>query len=161
MLEKYMFTKVNLFLEGSLDGEIKSAIKSRAILGAIALAIPLPAISTIAYVLILWNTYSKIAEISTVPFRDHLWSNISGAVVINILIGIASEFLCWLFGVGTLMVLFLGYASISISGMAYVKALKVMYKDKATQDLNWKGGAKNVKNNPTQMDNQITKFLNK
>ena len=88
MLEKYMFTKVNLFLEGSLDGEIKSAIKSRAILGAIALAIPLPAISTIAYVLILWNTYSKIAEISTVPFRDHLWSNISGAVVINILIGI-------------------------------------------------------------------------
>ena len=61
MLEKYMFTKVNLFLEGALDGEVKKAIKRRAIFGAIVLALPIPAVSTIAYVYILWNTYSKIA----------------------------------------------------------------------------------------------------
>lgn len=42
MLERYMFTKLNLFLEGALDEEIKKAVKTRAILGAIALALPSP-----------------------------------------------------------------------------------------------------------------------
>ena len=161
MLEKYMFTKLNLFLEGSLDGDIKKAIKVRAILGAIAFAIPFPAVSTIAYFIILWNTYSKIANISTVPFRDHLWRNIGGAVIINLLLSIAAELLCWVFGIGTLMVLLLGYGSISVSGMAYVKALKLMYKDKAKHDLNIRSGVNNVKNNPTQIDQSINNFINK
>ncbi len=161
MLEKYMFTKLNLFLEGALDGEIKKAIKYRAVLGAIALAVPFPVISTIAYMIILWNTYSKIADICTVPFKDNLWGNIALAVIINIALSIASEFLCWLFGVGTLMVLFLGYASITLSAMAYVKALKATYKNRATKDLNWKGGRDNVINNPDRLDNMISKYLKK
>lgn len=161
MLEKYMFTKLNLFLEGALDGEIKKAIKGRAIIGAIALALPFPALSTIAYMLILWNTYSKIANICTVPFKDNLWGNIALAVIINIAISIASEFLCWIFGVGTLMVLFLGYASITLSAMAYVKALKVTYQGRSTKDLNWKGGRDNVMKNPDMLDKTVNAFLNK
>ena len=155
-----MFTKLNLFLEGALDGEIKKAIKTRAILGAIALALPFPALSTIAYVVILWNTYSKIADICTVPFKDNLWGNIALAVIINLAISIVSEFLCFIFGIGTLMVLFLGYASITLSAMAYVKALKATYRGKATKDLDWKRGADNVKNNPDKIDETINKFLN-
>ena len=156
-----MFTKLNLFLEGALDGDIKKAIKTRAILAAIVLALPFPVFSTIAYMIILWNTYSKIAEICTVPFKDNLWKNIALAVIINIAISIASEFLCFIFGVGTIMVLFLGYASITVSAMAYVKALKTTYKGRATIDLNWQGGKENVMNNPSKLDNTIDKFLNK
>ena len=159
MLERYMFTKLNLFLEGALDEEIKKAVKTRAILGAIALALPFPVVSTIAYVLILWNTYSKIANICTVPFKDNLLGNIILAAIINIALSIASEFLCLIFGIGTLMVLFLGYASITISAMAYVKALKLAYKNKASRDLNWKAGAENVKKNPGTIDKTINKLL--
>lgn len=155
-----MFTKLNLFLDGALDEEIKKAIRTRAIFAAIALALPLPAISTLVYFLLLWNTYSKIAEICTVPFKDNLWGNIALAVIINIAVAILSEFLSWLFGVGTIMLLFLGYASITVSAMAYVKALKATYKDRATRDLNWKAGKDNVKKNPTQLDKTINNLIN-
>ena len=159
MLEKYMFTKLNLFLEGALDKEIKKAVKIRAIFGAIALALPIPVVSTIVYVIILWNTYSKIASICTVPFKDHLLGNIILAAIINVALSIASEFLAMIFGIGTLMVLFLGYASITISAMAYVKALKMAYKNRASRDLNWKAGVNNIKNNPGKIDKTINKFL--
>lgn len=159
MLEKYMFTKVNQFLNGSLDGEIKSVIKKKAIIAAIFMALPIPVVGTIGYIWCLWTTYSKVAEISTVPFKDNLWSNISGAVVINIILALVSEGLCYVFGIGTLMLLLLGYASITISGMAYVKALKIMYKDRARVDLDIQGGLKNVKENPTSLDKTF-KLLN-
>lgn len=147
-----MFTKVNLFLNGSLDGEIKSTIKKKAILGAVFMALPIPVVGIVGYMWCLWTTYSRVAEISTVPFKDNLWANISGAVVINIVLGFVSEALCYVLGFGTAVLLLLGYASISISGMAYVKALKVMYNDRAKYDLDIKGGLQNVKDNPTSLD---------
>lgn len=147
-----MFTKVNLFLNGSLDNEIKSVIKKKAVLAAIFMALPIPVVGIVGYMWCLWTTYSKTAEISTVPFKDHLWQNISGAVIINIVLGFVSEALCYVLGFGTVVLLLLGYASISISGMAYVKALKLMYKDRAKYDLDIKGGVQNVKDNPTTLD---------
>lgn len=154
-----MFTKVNLFLNGSLDDVIKSTIKKKAILGAIFMALPIPVVGIVGYMWCLWTTYSRVADISTVPFKDNLWANISGAVVINIILGFVSEALCYVLGFGTVVLLLLGYASISISGMAYVKALKVMYKDRAKYDLDIKGGLQNVKDNPTSLDKTM-KLLN-
>ncbi len=141
-------TTLDKFLEGSLDGELKSAIRTRAIIGGICMAIPLWGIETIVFVIALWGTYQKISEISTVPFKENFVKNVLGAIILNIVIafvlGLILDFLPVLGWVGSFA---LGYAQITISGMAYVKTLKAIHGNRAKTDLNIDRGIQYLKDN--------------
>jgi hypothetical protein len=77
----------------------------------------------------LWGEYGKISEISGVPFRKHAVRNIIGGFIV-------------------------GYSSLEISGMGYVKMLKRLHGKKAKADLNISGGIANLSGKNTQ---QISK----
>lgn len=140
------FTKLDQFLDGALDSELKSAIRKRSIIGGLCMAIPLWGIETIVYMAVLWGTYKEVSRISTVPFKDHLWENIGGAIVLNILIGVVSGIILDMIPVvGWVVQFVIGFASITISGMAYIKVLKALHGSKAKADLNVKQGFASMK----------------
>lgn len=159
------FSKLDLFLEGALDAELNAVIRTRAIVGGLCLVIPLWGLETIIYIIALWGTYVKIANISTVPFKDHLLQNVGGAIIVNIIISIATGLIldtlgALTFGLTFLLSFVIGFASVSISGMAYVKALKALHGSKAKADLNLKSGLASM-NNKTGFSRQTSSYINK
>ena len=155
------FSKLDLFLSGALDKELNSAIRGRAIVGGLCMAIPLWGIETIVYIIALWGMYKKVAQISTVPFKDHLLRNVGGAVIVNIIIGVVAGILLDLLPVvGWVVSFVVGFASITISGMAYVKALKALHGNKAKADLNVQRGLASMNKN-TGFSQQTSSYINK
>lgn len=156
------FTKLDQFLDGALDSELKSVIRKRAIIGGLCMAIPLWGIETIVYAIVLWGTYKEVSRISTVPFKDHLWQNIGGAVALNILIGIVSGIILDMIPVfGWIVQFVIGFASITISGMAYIKVLKALHGSKAKANLNVKQGLASMKAGGSNLSQQTSASLSK
>ena len=149
--------KIEKFMEGALDKEINSQIKSRAIIGGLCMAIPLYGLETIIYAICLWGEYGKISEISGVPFKKHAVRNIIGGFIINIIITFVLNLILDLIpglilsSIGGFVV---GYTSLELSGMGYVKMLKRLHGKKAKADLNISGGIANLSGKNTQ---QISK----
>lgn len=134
-------TSMEQFMSGALDEKVNAAIRKRAIFGAIFMAIPLWGIETIAYMIVLWGTYRKISEISGVPFRENFFKNVLAGFILNVVItftlGLLLDFIPVFGWIGSALV---GYISILLSGMGYVKALKIAHGNKAKMDLNVKKG---------------------
>lgn len=142
------FSKLDLFLEGALDKELTSAIRGRALVGGLCMAIPLWGIEIIVYAVALWGMYGKVAQISTVPFKDHFWRNVGGAIAVNLIINfIGGMVLDMLPGIGWILSFALGYASITISGMAYIEALKSLHGKKSKSRINYGRGFDSMRNN--------------
>ena len=155
------FSRLDQFLEGALDEELKATIRKRAIVGGLCMAIPLWGLETIIYIIALWGTYVRIAKISTVPFRDHLMKNIGGAVTINIIVSVITGLILdSLFGVGWVLSFFIGFASVSVSGMAYIKALKALHGQKSKTDIDIKQGFASMMNS-SDLSEQTAGYLNK
>ena len=155
------FSKLDQFLDGALDEKLKSSIRNRAIVGGVCMAIPLWGIETIVYFIVLWGMYSEVAKISTVPFKDHLLQNIGGAVVVNILVALFFGFLLDFFSVlGWIMSFVVGYASITLSGLAYIKTLKAIHGRKSHSTINFQRGYESMKKN-SGFSHQTSSFINK
>lgn len=141
---------IEKFLDGSLDDEIKAEIRKRGLIGGICMAIPLWGIETIVYAIVLWGTYSKISQISTVPFKENAVKNIVGGFIVNLivvfLLALVLDFIPVFGWVGSFAV---GYISILLSGLGYVKMLKAMHGERAKADLNVKSGIAALKNGTT------------
>ena len=156
------FTKLDQFLDGALDAELKSVIRKRSIIGGLCMAIPLWGIETIVYVVVLWGTYKEVSRISTVPFKDHLWQNIGGAIALNILVGIVSGIILDMIPVvGWIAQFVIGFASISVSGMAYIKVLKALHGSKAKADLNIKQGLASMKTGGSSLSQETYASISK
>lgn len=144
--------KIEQFVEGALDDEIKAAVRTKALIGGVCMAIPLWGLETTIYAICLWRTYKKISKISGVPFRKNFVRNIISGFIVNIII---TFILCMLLDfipvVGWIGSFAVGYASIYLSAMGYVKALKVAHGDKAKSDLNIQRGMEfaKMKSNPS------------
>lgn len=140
-------TQIERFASGALDKDIKHAIEKRALLGGVFMAVPFYGIETIAYIWVLWSTYKKISEISGVPFREHFLKNVLGGMLTNIVItlvlGIALDFIPI---VGWAASFIVGIISIYLCGVAYLKALKLMYGDKVQKDVHLRQGLEAVGN---------------
>ena len=139
--------KLEQFVSGALDGEIKSSVRGRALIGGICMAVPLWGIETIVYAICLWSTYGKIATYSGVPFKNNLVKNIIGGFIINIIMtfffGMLLDFIPVVGWVGSFAV---GYISLYTSGMGFVKMLKKLHGDKAKKDLNIQRGIEYMNN---------------
>lgn len=146
---------VERFMSGALDKEIHQAVMGRAVVGAIIMAMPLFGIETIGFAIVLWNMYSKISEISHVPFRENFKKNIAAAVVINLLVALL---LCWIPVVDEIASAFVAFLTISLSGTAYVAALKKVHGKKSTANLNIQKGIDAIKQNK-EIDGYASKAL--
>ena len=141
---------IEKFLDGSLDDEIKTEIRKRGLIGGICMAVPLWGIETLIYAIVLWGTYAKISKISTVPFKENAVKNAIGGFVVNIivvfLLALVLDFVPVAGWIGSFAV---GYVSILLSGLGYVKMLKAMHGNRAKADLNVKSGFAALKNETT------------
>lgn len=145
MFERKFLTMVDKFVDGSLDDEINAAIRKKALVGGLCLAIPVPVLGTIIYVCNLWSTYGAISEISTVPFRDHFWKNLFGAFVVNIIVTLILDTVIELLSLaGAPAAFVVGYVSIKLSAAGYVKTLKSLYGDYVRRDVNLQQGLANL-----------------
>lgn len=144
--------KIEQFVEGALDDKIKAAVRTKALIGGVCMAVPLWGLETTIYAICLWGTYKKISKISGVPFRKNFVRNIISGFIVNIII---TFILCMLLDfipvVGWIGSFAVGYASLYLSAMGYVKALKVAHGDKAKSDLNLQRGMEfaKMKSNPS------------
>lgn len=154
---------IEQFMEGALDDKIKEEIRKKGLLAGVFMAIPLWGIETIAYAFVLWSTYSKISSISGVPFRENFVKNVVVGFVTNIVItfalGCALDFIPVAGWIGSFII---GYLSIQLSGMSYVKALKLAHGEKVKMDVNFKNGVEAFKNNVaiTDTQNRLNHALN-
>ena len=141
-------TSVEQFMSGALDEKVNAEIRKRALFGALFMAIPLWGLETIAYAIVLWGTYKKISDISGVPFRKNFVKNVLSGFILNIVItfalGCVLDFIPVLGWIGSAIV---GYLSILLSGMGYVKALKIAHGNNAKLDLNFKKGVDGIRKN--------------
>lgn len=140
--------KVEKFMEGALDQEITAQIKRKAIVGGLCMAIPLYGIETIIYAACLWKEYGEISKISGVPFKDNAVRNIIGGFILNIIITFALNLIIDLIPgliISSIGCFVVGYTSLELSGMGYVKMLKKLHGRKAKAELNISGGISNLK----------------
>ena len=123
------FSKLDQFLDGSLDKELKSSLMVPALIsGVVGLLIYIAEVNTtldLIFLLILaalplWWSYIKIAKISTVPFKDNLWKNIGIGVASNIVVSIVSGILSSIIDIESLGALFW-----FIYGNRYIFAAKI------------------------------------
>lgn len=152
---------IERFVDGAFDSEIKKVVKTRALIAGAVMAIPLWGIETIVYFFCLWGTYKKICDIGHVPFRENFVKNVLSGIITNLIVT---------FGLGLLMDLIpvvgwvasfaLGYISLYLSAMGYVKVLKKFHGDKLKTDLNIQRGLANLQNNQNLKDSAFDKTVN-
>jgi len=143
-----------LFLEGSLDKQIKKAINVRCIIGGLCMAIPLWGIEETVYAFILWGTYVKISKICGVPFSKNIGKNIVAGFIVNlVVVFILNLIFDTLIGIGWIGSFIVGFLSIRISAAGYVAALKAFHGSKVKHGLNYKQGLAEMRNNKNSIDN--------
>ncbi len=141
--------KVEKFMEGALDQEITAQIKKKAVVGGLCMAIPLYGIEILIYAGCLWKEYGEISRISGVPFKDNAVRNIIGGFIINLLVTFVLNLIVDLIPgliISCIGCFIVGYSSLEISGMGYVKMLKKLHGNRAKSDLNFNNGVSNLIN---------------
>ena len=145
MFEVSSINKIQRFAEGALDKQTASAVKSRAWIGAIAMAVPLFGFEIIVYAGALWSTYSEICNISGVPFRKHFFKNVLVGLISNIFAAFVCNFLLEFIPIaGWLGAAAYGFCTIYFSGMSFIETLKKFYGKKIKIDINYSQGFKKL-----------------
>ena len=105
--------------------EIKSAVNSRAIIGAIVMAFPLFGLDTLIYALVLWNMYASVAHIAGIRFSGKLITNVLGGFIVNIICVFILNFLMdFIVFFGWIGMAIAGYCATRYSGIAYLGILE-------------------------------------
>lgn len=153
--------KIEQFVSGALDGQIKSMLTKKAVVAGACMAIPLWGIETVLYAVCLWSSYSNISTISGVPFKDHFVKNVLGGMALNIAITFGLCFLLDFIPVaGWICSFVVGFISIYLCGMGYVKTLKFIHGNKAKSDLNISRGIASLKNGDSTFKSDLSNAIN-
>lgn len=152
---------IESFVDGAFDSEIKSAVRTRAVIAGIVMAVPLWGIETIVYFFCLWGAYKKICDIGHVPFRENFIKNVLSGLITNVIVTFVLGLLMDLIPVvGWLASFALGYISLYLSAMGYVKILKKFHGNKLKTDLNIQRGLAHLQNNSNSTDSTFDKAVN-
>ena len=147
-------SKLDQFLDGALDDKIKNAISGKALVGGLCMVIPLWGIETIIYAICLWGCYTKISEISGVPFKTNIGKNIVAGFIVNLivtfLLGLVLDFIPVAGWIGSF---FVGYLSIKISAGGYVEALRQFHGNRSKSRVDYQQGFASLKNGHLNKDN--------
>ena len=152
---------IESFVDGAFDNEIKSAIRTRAVIAGIVMAVPLWGLETVIYFICLWGTYKKICDIGHVPFRENFIKNVLSGIITNVLVTFVLGLVMDLIPVvGWVASFALGYISLYLSAMGFVKVLKKFHGNKLKTDLNIQRGLAQLQNNPNLANSTFDKTVN-
>lgn len=152
---------IERFVDGALDDEIKKAIRSRALIAGIVMAVPLWGLEVIIYAICLWGAYKTIFDISHVPFRENFFKNVLSGFITNLIVTFILGLLMDLIPVvGWIASFAMGFVSLYLSAMGYVKVLKQFHGNKLRTNVNFRKGYHNMKKNTYSKDTTIDKVIN-
>lgn len=116
--------------------QIYKSIRNHAICGALAAAASvIPAIGTIAFMIVLWHAYYKMTKVSGLRFDASLLKNIGLGILINFLFSLF--FTPLVDGTALLEIGFvatLGYIQITYSCLLYLKSLSFVHNRKGNME---------------------------
>ena len=152
---------IERFVDDALDDEIKKAIRSRALIAGIVMAVPLWGLEVIIYAICLWGAYKTICDISHVPFRENFLKNVLSGFITNLIVTFILGLLMDLIPVvGWIASFAMGFVSLYLSAMGYVKVLKQFHGNKLRTNVNFRKGYNNMKKNIYSKDTTIDKVIN-
>lgn len=152
---------IERFVDGALDDEIKKTIRMRALIAGLVMAIPLWGLEIIIYGICLWGTYKAICDISHVPFRENFFKNVLSGFITNLIVTFVLGLLMDLIPVvGWIPSFAMGFVSLYLSAMGYLKVLKQFHGNKLRTNVNFRKGYNNMKKNIYSKDTTIDKVIN-
>lgn len=145
--------KMEKYLDAGFSSRAKTSVNNHAITAGIALALPLFGLDNIIYIVTLWHMYSSLCSLAGKSFYSNFWKSIISGFLVNIIV---CTFLEWVVSFiplfGFLGAFIIGYASIKLSGAAYLKVLESMHNGNVnerysfTNAMNYKQIQSNPKN---------------
>ena len=121
--------KLNNIIDRGFSDRAKSLVTNHSIIGGIALALPLFGFDNIVYLIVLWHMYYGLCDLANKSFGSNKTKSFVGAVIVNLIVATALELVCNVVPVvGSIVGGFIiVFASIKISGAAYLKALEIAH----------------------------------
>ncbi|MBD5365024.1 MAG: hypothetical protein HDR79_08790 [Bacteroides sp.] len=122
-------SKIDGYINRGFSEQAQSLVNSHAIVGAIALALPLFGLDNILYLIALWHMYVGLCDLARKSFGSNMTKSFIGAVIVNVLVASVLElaFNVIPFVGGIIGGAIVGYLSIKISGASYLKALEIAH----------------------------------
>lgn len=120
--------KVNQYIDRGFSEQARSLVNICAIIGGIALALPLLGLDNIVYAVVLWTMYARLCALAKKSFGANLTKSFIGGFVVNLIVSGALELLLSFIPVVNFIgAFFIGAISIKVSGAAYLKALEYIH----------------------------------
>ncbi|MDE7422039.1 MAG: hypothetical protein K2N35_17775 [Muribaculaceae bacterium] len=121
--------KLNNLIDRGFSDRAKSLVTNHSIIGGIALALPLMGFDNIVYLIVLWHMYYGLCELANKSFGSNKTKSFVGAIIVNLIVATVLELACNVIPVvgGIIGGFIIGFASIKISGAAYLKALEIAH----------------------------------
>lgn len=121
--------KVDGYINQGFTQQAEKLVTNHAIVGAIALALPLFGLDNIIYLIALWHMYVGLCDLARKSFGANMTKSFVGAVIVNVLVASVLELICNILPVagGIIGGAIIGYISIKISGASYLKALEIAH----------------------------------
>ena len=119
--------KIDGYINRGFTQQAQTLVNNHAIVGAIALALPLFGLDNIIYLIALWHMYVGLCNLARKSFGTNMTKSFIGAVIVNVLVASVLELACNAlpFVGGIIGGAIIGFMSIKISGAAYLKALEI------------------------------------
>lgn len=112
-----------------LSEKVQSCVKSRSLLAAIIMVIPLWGIECILYAIVLWGMYAELCKLAKVPFWSNFFTSVLGGFIVNIIVVfILNLILDFIPIVGWIGAAVVGYCITLFSGCAYLEVLASLHE---------------------------------
>lgn len=110
-----------------LSKEVAKTVKRHALVASLVMILPLFGFDSIFFMCTLWHMYAKICELVNISFWDKFLSTCFIAVIVNFAIAFFASLFLSVIPLGDSLI---AYMQIMLSGIAYLKALTTIYKNK-------------------------------
>lgn len=116
--------------EAGLSNKVSSVVKTRSIIGAVIMVIPLWGIETILYAIVLWGMYAELCRLAKVPFWSNFFTSVLGGFIVNVIVvfilNLILDFIPIAGWIGAAVV---GYCATLFSGCAYLEVLAGLHQN--------------------------------
>ena len=121
--------KLNNLIDRGFSDRARTVVTNHSIIGGIALALPLFGFDNIVYLIVLWHMYYDLCDLAQKSFGSNKTKSFVGAIIVNLIVATVLELLFNVIPVvgGIIGGFIIGFASIKISGAAYLKALEIAH----------------------------------
>lgn len=110
-----------------LSEEVAKTVKKHAWIASILMIFPAFGFDSFLFICVLWHMYAKICELVNIPFWENFLSTCLVAIIVNFVIAFIASLALSFIPLGDSVIAFM---QIMLSGIAYIKALTVIYKVK-------------------------------